>query len=191
MPEENDPKTVDQVVQLMVAWLGNPNSRIEPEDLPRFVSAMHETLAGLAGSPGGHVPGPARPTFEPAVSVKESLASKDHIISLIDGKPYKMLKRHLQTRGLTPAEYIGRYNLPSDYPMVAENYSKKRRKLAKQIGLGQKGRAARWPDKPAPAKERAAKPGAKPAAKPGTKASAKPAAKPAPSKGRTRKAKSA
>src|SRR3546814_21062491 len=31
----------------------------------------------------------------------------------------------------------------SNYPMVAENYSKQRRDMAKKIGLGQKGRNAR------------------------------------------------
>src|SRR3546814_1138646 len=31
--------------------------------------------------------------FKPAVTIEESLASPDHILSLIDGKPYKALKR--------------------------------------------------------------------------------------------------
>ena len=77
------------------------------------------------------------------MSVRKSLASKDHIISMIDGKPYKTLRRHLSTHGLTPEEYRARYNLKPDYPMVSENYSQVRRDMAKKIGLGQKGRAAR------------------------------------------------
>jgi predicted transcriptional regulator len=53
----------------------------------------------------------------PAVSVRRSLASKDHIISMIDGKPYKMLRRHLATHGLTPEQYRGRYpNLADSTP---------------------------------------------------------------------------
>jgi predicted transcriptional regulator len=66
------------------------------------------------------------------------LASKDHLISLIDGKPYKALKRHLSGHGLTPAEYRERFGLKPDYPMVAENYAEMRRGLAKKIGLGRK-----------------------------------------------------
>jgi len=62
---------------------------------------------------------------------------------MIDGKPYKTLKRHLAVNGMTPAEYRERYNLKADYPMVAENYSESRRSMAHKIGLGRKpGKAA-------------------------------------------------
>jgi predicted transcriptional regulator len=57
---------------------------------------------------------------------------------MIDGKPYKTLRRHLATNGLTPEEYRARYNLKADYPMVAEAYSEARRAMAKSIGLGRK-----------------------------------------------------
>jgi predicted transcriptional regulator len=73
------------------------------------------------------------------------LAFKDHIISMIDGKPYKTLKRHLSRHGLTPDEYRRRYNLKPDYPMVSESYSAARRDMARKIGLGQKGRTAKEP----------------------------------------------
>ncbi len=39
-------------------------------------------------------------------------------------------------KSVTPDEYRERWNLPSDYPMVAPNYAKQRSKLAKAIGLG-------------------------------------------------------
>ena len=41
---------------------------------------------------------------------------------------------------LSPDEYRVKWNLPKDYPMVAPNYAEKRRVLAKEIGLGTKGR---------------------------------------------------
>ena len=41
--------------------------------------------------------------------------------------------------GMTPDEYRAKWNLPRDYPMVAPNYSERRRVLAKEIGLGRKG----------------------------------------------------
>lgn len=88
------------------------------------------------GSAGQETP-PAE-HFAPAVTVRKSLASKDHLISLIDGKSYKTLRRHLSTHGLSPEEYRQRYNLKADYPMVAENYSIARREMAKRIGLGRK-----------------------------------------------------
>jgi predicted transcriptional regulator len=62
---------------------------------------------------------------------------------MIDGKPYKTLRRHLSRHGLSPEEYRQRYNLKSDYPMVAPTYSESRRAMAHKIGLGARGRNAR------------------------------------------------
>jgi predicted transcriptional regulator len=67
------------------------------------------------------------------------LASRDHIISLIDGKPYKSLRRHLGKYGLSPEQYRARYGLKPDYPMVAPSYAETRSELAKKMGLGCKG----------------------------------------------------
>jgi len=75
------------------------------------------------------------------VTARKSLANPDHIISMIDGKPYRMLRRHLTTHGLTPDEYRKRYHLPADYPMVAPNYAAQRSALAVKIGLGRKPKA--------------------------------------------------
>ncbi|EZP56491.1 ROS/MUCR transcriptional regulator family protein [Sphingomonas sp. RIT328] len=74
------------------------------------------------------------------MSVRKSLASRDHIISMIDGKPYRTLRHHLATNGLTPDEYRQRYALKSDYPMVAPSYCESRSVMAKTIGLGCKSK---------------------------------------------------
>lgn len=81
-------------------------------------------------------------TFTPAVSVRKSLASPQHILSLIDGKPYKTLKRHLAANGLTPDAYRERYNLLPSYPMVAADFAATRREIAQRIGLGNRAKAA-------------------------------------------------
>ena len=78
----------------------------------------------------------------PAGSAGKSLASRDHIISMIDGKPYRSLHRHLTANGSTPDEYRRRYNLQPDCPMVASGYSESRREMAKRVGLGRKPSAA-------------------------------------------------
>jgi len=75
------------------------------------------------------------------VSARKSLSRRDAIISMIDGKPYKTLRRHLTGHGLTPEEYRERYGLKADYPMVAPEYSEARRAMAKKIGLGRKPKA--------------------------------------------------
>jgi predicted transcriptional regulator len=137
---------VELATELTVAWLGNPNNRVSADEVPAFLRKMHTTLTDFAKPNVAEQPAEAQPedaTYTPAVTVRKSLASPDHILSLIDGKPYKSLKRHLSTHGLTPEQYRDRYKLKADYPMTAPAYSEQRRALAHQIGLGAKGRQAR------------------------------------------------
>jgi len=145
MSDEAPVNSVELATELTIAWLGNPNNRVTADDVPAFLQNMFQTVSGLAGGStdaGAASEGEPAQDFTPAVSVRKSLANKDHIISMIDGKPYKTLRRHLSTNGLTPEEYRARYNLKADYPMVAENYSTSRREMAKKIGLGRKPRTA-------------------------------------------------
>ena len=150
-----DTDTVELATELTIAWLSNPNTRTTADDVPAFLQSMHAAVASL-GTTTEAAPNVAPEQNIPAVSVRKSLASKDHIISMIDGKPYKTLRRHLATNGLTPEEYRQRYNLKPDYPMVAETYSESRRAMAHKIGLGRK---TAQPAKAAePAEEAAPKP---------------------------------
>lgn len=158
MVDETGSDMVELATELTIAWLGNSNNRVNADEVPTFLRAMYATVMELSG--GGSVaddseaPEPAQ-EFTPAVTARKSLASKDHIISLIDGKPYKTLRRHLSTHGLTPEQYRERYKLKPDYPMVAENYSAARSEMARKIGLGNKrrgGGAAPAPAAPAQAK---------------------------------------
>jgi predicted transcriptional regulator len=164
---------IELATELTIAWLSNPNTRASAEDVPAFLKSMHGAVSDLAASTSGEAAQPDGTAAEiehaPAVSVRKSLASKDHIISMIDGKPYKMLRRHLSTHGLTPAEYRARYGLKSDYPMVAPAYSEHRRRVAKKIGLGRKGAAAK-----ASKAEQAAVVPPKPTAAPAAASAAKP-----------------
>ena len=134
----NEPNSVELATELTIAWLSNPNTRTSSDDVPAFLQSMHAAVEKLGGSQANEVPEEAAQDYTPAVTVRKSLASKDHIISMIDGRPYKTLRRHLSTNGMTPEEYRTRYNLKADYPMVAEAYSEARRAMAKTIGLGRK-----------------------------------------------------
>lgn len=146
MSDETTLNAVELATELTIAWLGNQNNRVSAEDVPAFLRTMHATVTELSGQASVTVE-PADAASEegytPAVSARKSLASKDHIISMIDGKPYRTLRRHLSGHGLTPEQYRERYNLRPDYPMVAESYSEQRRAMALKIGLGSKGRGAK------------------------------------------------
>jgi predicted transcriptional regulator len=149
--DTSDLNATELATELTIAWLGNPNNRVSADEVPAFLQKMHATVTALASTGTEEAAPEATTEHVPAVTVRKSLASKDHIISLIDGKPYKSLRRHLSAQGLTPAEYRARYNLKHDYPMVAPSYSEVRRAMAHKIGLGAKGRAARGAAAPAPA----------------------------------------
>ena len=83
-------------------------------------------------------PPTARP--QPAVPIKRSV-HPDYFVCLEDGKKLKMLKRHLMTSyKLTPEAIANAGVCRPDYPMVAPNYAKQRSRLAKEIGLGTRGR---------------------------------------------------
>ena len=72
----------------------------------------------------------------PAVPIRKSITS-DFLICLEDGKRFRSLRRHLAGHGLTPEQYREKWNLPSDYPMVAPSYAAVRSAMAKKMGLGQ------------------------------------------------------
>jgi predicted transcriptional regulator len=75
---------------------------------------------------------------QPTAAVIRRSIHDDGLISFEDGRSYRTLKRHLTTRGLTPAQYRDKWGLPHDYPMVCADSSARRSALAKQIGLGRK-----------------------------------------------------
>lgn len=160
MSDEGNPDVMSLTVQLLSAYLSN--NTVASSELPELIATTRAALTGRAE------PEVAEESHQPAVSIRKSLASGDYLISLIDGKRYKLLTRHLAKHGLKPADYRARYNLPSDYPMVARNYADQRRELAKSFGLGRKPQAAEPDAVPAALVE-----GASDAAHAGTPAAAK------------------
>ncbi|MEO0606968.1 MAG: MucR family transcriptional regulator [Pseudomonadota bacterium] len=109
------------------------NNPVPAGGLPELIQSVHETVKDLASDAPKKAPRP-----DPAVAISKSI-TPDHIICLEDGRKLKMLKRYLRSRhGMTPEEYRARWGLPSDYPMVAPNYAKRRSAFAKEIGLGRK-----------------------------------------------------
>ncbi len=110
------------------------NNKVAIEDLALLIEKVFATLSEAANGGGAVGPSPRKPV----VPIKKSI-TPDYLICLEDGKKLKILKRHLMTSyNMTPDEYRDRWGLAGDYPMVAPNYAKQRRALAKKIGLGTK-----------------------------------------------------
>jgi predicted transcriptional regulator len=121
----------------IVAAYVSKNS-VRPADMPSLLADVHAAVAGLNSAPASAEPRVEKLT--PA-QIRKSI-TPDALISFIDGKPYKTLKRHLSGNGMTIEEYRERYGLPRDYPTVAASYSEQRSKLALALGLGQQRRNA-------------------------------------------------
>jgi predicted transcriptional regulator len=126
-----DPNLVELTADVVAAFVSN--NSISAADLPGLISSVYASLTGLSAP----APAPEAEKPVPPVPIKKSV-TPDYLVSLEDGKRYKSLKRHLAGRGLTPAEYRTKWDLPKDYPMVAPNYSAQRSELAKSLGLGRK-----------------------------------------------------
>ena len=111
------------------------NNTLPQNEISGVIEQVFKTLSNVNGDINAAMDRP-----QPAVPIKKSV-TPDYIVCLEDGKKLKMLKRHLKTAyDMSPEEYRERWGLPADYPMVAPNYAEQRSKLAKDIGLGTKGR---------------------------------------------------
>ena len=146
MSENSQPDITTLTVQLLSAFVSN--NSVTSEGVAELIRT---TRIALTEDPAAESAEAQAATYTPAVSVRKSLSSPDHILSMIDGKPYKTLKRHLATNGLSPDEYRQRYNLPKSYPLVAPSYSEARRAVATRLGLGRKPAAANGVKAAAPA----------------------------------------
>lgn len=118
------------------------HNAVPATDVPQLIRDVHSTLQETATETK------KEEERVPAVAIKRSVRP-DHLVCLECGKRQRSLKRHLRVaHELNVEDYRQRWNLPSDYPMVAPDYARARSALAKQIGLGRKRAAAR-PEKDA------------------------------------------
>ena len=131
MPQQTKAELLEMTTDIVASFVAN--NPVPASGLPDLITTVHGTVVELASETPATPPRP-----DPAVPISKSI-TPDHIICLEDGRKLKMLKRYLRSRfDLTPEEYRARWGLPSDYPMVAPNYAKRRSAFAKEIGLGKK-----------------------------------------------------
>ena len=122
---------LEYVTEIVAAYVGR--NQILQGDLPPLIRSVFDALAGVAQPISEPV---IQNSLKPAVAIKKSVTD-DFIICLEDGAKLKMLKRYLRTHyNMSPEDYRTKWQLPSDYPMVAPNYAQARSDMAKKIGLG-------------------------------------------------------
>ncbi|KQU51612.1 hypothetical protein ASG72_08740 [Bosea sp. Leaf344] len=129
---DNKEELLGLSAMIVAAYVSHNN--VTRSDLVELIQSTHAALGKLGGEP--EEPPAAAPV--PAVPLKKSI-TPEYLICLEDGLKFKSLKRHLNTKyDLSPEQYRAKWNLPSDYPMVAPAYAERRSALAKSMGLGRK-----------------------------------------------------
>jgi predicted transcriptional regulator len=129
------------LIEIVSAYVSNSNNRLAPEELQTLIRETFATLSSLTVS--GITSVEETEDFNKTKAEIKKSIGVDSLVSFIDGREYKSLKRHLTTNGYTPETYRSTFGLAADYPMTHPAYSARRSELAKSIGLGQKGRQAK------------------------------------------------
>jgi predicted transcriptional regulator len=108
---------------------------VSPAELPPLLAAVGEALRTVRdGAPPSEAPVPPRLPIPKTVT-------RDHIISLENGRAYRSLKRHLASCGLTPTEYRAKWGLEATYPLVAPSFSAQRARQARARERAKRNRA--------------------------------------------------
>jgi len=134
MNNQPTPSLLDTTVGIVANYVSNND--LPAERVGDLIYSTHAALAKVGQPKPQAVEIYARAS---ASQVRKSITDAG-LVSFLDGRTYKSLKRHLSANGMTPDEYRDRYGLAADYPMVSPAYSARRSEMAKLTGLGAKGR---------------------------------------------------
>lgn len=118
--------------QVVAAYVSNHTVRMD--EIETLIATVRRGLSVGDEEKEAEVAFQRRRPLDPADTYDD-----EWITCLEDGKQVKLLKRYLKDHhGMTPEEYLKKWQLPADYPLVAASYSETRRKVAKQNNLGKK-----------------------------------------------------
>jgi predicted transcriptional regulator len=129
-PQKIDPHLTSKIVRSYVQ-----HHTVGTGQVSELITSVHRALGQLGR--------PAQPeaVLTPAVSVRQSVR-QDYVVCLDCGYRARMLRRHISTRhGLSANEYLKRWGLQRDHPLIAPAYSEQRSTMAKKLGFGRKPKA--------------------------------------------------
>lgn len=132
----------EMVADIVTAQAGV--ARMSADELSEALTKTYDSLKRLKDFEEGI--SAEMPAVAAAAVVMEPKASiqRNKIICLECGKEFKQLSRsHLRSHAMTPKEYKKKHNLKASQALTAKSLSAKRRKTAKERGLGEKLAAAR------------------------------------------------
>jgi predicted transcriptional regulator len=119
-------------------------ARMSGEELSNALMKVYDSLREMQDREEGRLKEVSEPRVEAAAVEPQASIQRNKIICLECGKAFKQLSRsHLATHNLTPKEYKKKHGLKASQALTSKTLSAKRRKTAKERGLGDKLAAAR------------------------------------------------
>ncbi len=129
MKNESTSSILHLTAAIVSAYLSD-NPLLTPGEIPATLREVYTTLVELESAlPSLNIVHPDQDAITRSIT-------PEHLISFINRKPYKTLKRHLRLHGMDMPAYRQKYGLPDDYPSVAPGFSVVRSEAAKKARLG-------------------------------------------------------
>ena len=126
---------VEMCAEIVAAQAGH--TQMTPEDICDSLQQVFRTLQEVQHA------GESANTEEPVIRDPQSSIQRNHVICLVCNKSFKLLSnRHLALHGMTPREYKQKYGIRMTQALSARTLSARRRKLAKDLGMGKQ--LAEW-----------------------------------------------
>jgi predicted transcriptional regulator len=130
---------VEMAAEIMAAQASQ--SRMTPEEITEGLQRTYAALQRIHVREEG---GPEAAELKAPRPEASASIQRNRIICLECGKEFKQLsKSHLASHGLDPRSYKSKYGIPLSTPLTAKSLSARRRKMAKERGLGEKLAQAR------------------------------------------------
>ena len=116
-------------------------SRMSLEEIADGLKKTYSVLQGIRFQEEG---GPKAVEGKPPGRAPWASIQRNKVICLECGREFKQIsKSHLKAHGFDPKSYKEKYGISSDTSLTAKSLSAKRRKMAKELGLGKKRARAR------------------------------------------------
>lgn len=115
------------------------HAKMTAEEMEAFLGKTFNVLKQIKASEEAGIAVEAAETVDPKRSIQ-----RNKVICLECSKEFKLLTRaHLASHGLTAKEYRKKYGFQARQALTAKSLSAKRRKRAKELGLGDRLKKAR------------------------------------------------
>jgi predicted transcriptional regulator len=115
------------------------HAKMAPEELTEAIRKIYRALKWVQTQEEKATIGEAETTLSGMESIQ-----RNKVICLECGKEFRQLSgKHLGLHGLSPKDYKSKHGIPFRQSLSARSLSAKRRRIAKERGLGEKLAAAR------------------------------------------------